>query len=194
MSVQMSADDVAVVFPEVLEITDAGLREDVIGIWQEIAAEMAWSSLHEIPASVRQESFRPLVLHIRAVTRMALALSEIAKEINNRTYDRDLLVAACLLHDASKPVETEPDDVRPCRRARKSLLGSRLQHGVYVAHKALARGMSLDLAQLLITHTHQSNTRGTTWEAAALFYADFADTDAALSAEGATLHIERWKS
>ena len=46
---------------------------------------------------------------------------------------------------------------------------------------------------VLITHTHANNTKGTTWEAAALFYADFADTDAGLSTAGAEMYSQRWK-
>ena len=198
MGQKIDAAELRTLLPEIGEIADSALREKVEAIWIEIAAEMAWSDLRDIPKNLKAESDRSLVEHIRGVTRMALALCDIAREQHGKPYDRDLLLAACLLHDASKPVECEPsgNDGRTGARplpARKSHLGACIQHGVYAAHKALQHGLSLDLAHLLITHIHQSNTRGTTWEAAALFYADFADTDVGLSSNGAPMFSQRWK-
>lgn len=198
MGQTINAAELGTLLPEIGEIADRALREKVEAIWIEIAAEMAWSDLRDIPKNLKAESDRSLIDHIRGVTRMALALCDVAKDLHGKPYDRDLLLAACLLHDASKPVECEPSEknapagMRP-KPARKSHLGASIQHGVYAAHKALQHGLSLDLAHLLITHTHQSNTRGTTWEAAALFYADFADTDVGLSSNGGPMFIQRWK-
>lgn len=198
MAQTVSAAELRELLPEICEIADAALREKVETIWIEIAEEMAWSDLRDIPKNLKSERDRSLVEHIRGVTRMALALCDIAMDQHGKPYDRDLLLAACLLHDASKPVECEPSEeggpanARP-KPARKSHLGACIQHGVYAAHKALQHGLSHDLAHLLITHTHQSNTRGMTWEAAALFYADFADTDAGLSSNGSPMFIQRWK-
>lgn len=194
----ITSSELCHLMPEIGEIGDPMLRGKVEAIWIEIAAEMAWDDLRDVPKNLKSERDRSLIEHVRGVTRMALALCETAKELHGKPYDRDLLLAACLLHDASKPVECEPSeesastDKRP-KPARKSHLGASIQHAVYAAHKALQHGLSYDLAHLLITHTHQSNTRGMTWEAAALFYADFADTDAGLSEAGAPMYSQRWK-
>lgn len=186
-------------FPEVAEIQDAKLRQGVVDIWCEIAAEMAWNSFEDIPKNIKSERYRCLVPHVQAVTRMALSLAEIAKEVQGRTYDRDLLIAICLLHDASKPVETEPDPdgtaipgstVLP---PRVSDLGSNLPHATYITHKVLEKGLGNRLAHLLITHTHACNVRGKGWEAAVLFYADFADTDAGIAPTGEQMYSQRWK-
>jgi HD superfamily phosphohydrolase YqeK len=194
----ITGSELSELMPEVGEIADPELRAKVEAIWIEIAAEMAWADLRDVPKNLKAERDRSLIEHVRGVTRMALALCDVAKDQHGKPYDRDLLLAACLLHDASKPVESEPSDdsapanARP-KPGRKSHLGACIQHGVYAAHKVLQHGLSYDLAHLLITHTHQSNTRGTSWEAAALFYADFADTDAGLSEAGAPMYSQRWK-
>jgi HD superfamily phosphohydrolase YqeK len=194
----ITASELRSLVPEIGEISDPILRERVETIWIEIASEMTWADLRDVPKNLKAERERTLIDHIRGVTRMALGLCEEAKLLHGKAYDRDMLLAACLLHDVSKPVECEPTDevvpanVRP-KPARKSYLGTRIQHAVYAAHKVMQHGLSLDLAHLLITHTHQSNTRGTTWEAAALFYADFADTDVGLSSVGAPMYSQRWK-
>ena len=198
MPQQLSADGVASVFPEIEEIRSDSLRRGVAEIWSEIAAEMPWTDLNDIPKNDKGEMGRSLVTHIRGVTQMAIAICDIAKNLNGLDYDRDIMIAAGLLHDVSKPVEYEPDDTRsapeglptPCR---KSELGRHIQHAVYATHKIFEKGLPLELAHLVVTHTHGSNMRGKTWEAAALFYADFADTDAGLSLNpGQKLYNQRW--
>lgn len=198
MPATMTDLDVLAVLPEIAEIGDTGLRATVIRLWIEVAAQMPWDCLTEVPKNFRTEASRSLILHIRGVTQMSLALCRIAHDLHGKAYDHDTTAAAALLHDLSKPLEQEPVPGKPAfgngvRPGRKSHLGKMIQHGVYAAHMALQQGLSLELVNLIITHTHQSNTRGTTWEAAALFYADFADTDVALSDGGSPMYIQRWQ-
>jgi len=200
MSDVTTADLVIEVFPEVNGISDPGLRDDVIAIWCEVLSEMAWEGIHHVPKNDSSEKHRTLVEHIRGVTAMAMSLAENAERFHDAPIDRDALLVAALLHDASKPLETEPDpsvhvdDPQRCPRpSRTSALGAQIQHAVYVAHKMFARNMPLDMINLVITHTHQSAVRGTTAEAALLFYADFADSDVGLAGAGARMFAERWK-
>jgi HD superfamily phosphohydrolase YqeK len=185
------------IFPEIDQISDKTLRTGLEDIWIEIAGEMAWNDLLEIPKNTKGEVGRSLVEHIRGVTNMAVAICEIALTHQNKAFDRDLLLAACLLHDVSKPVEYEPlpdsiskpGEIRP---GRQSQLGLSVQHASYATHKIWQKKLPLELAHLVLTHTHASGMRGKTWEAAALFYADFAETDAALHSAAAPLYIQRW--
>lgn len=198
MAQTLTEGDIARVFPELSEISDEKLRHQVGDIWVEMAAEMGWDSLEEIPKNTTGEAGRTLVGHIRGVTQMALQICEIAKKLQGKPYDRDTMLAIGLLHDVSKLVEYEPDPAvskgnQVPRAGRKSRMGKHIQHAVYAAHKMFSRGMSPELVNLVITHTHSSNMRGTTWEAAALFYADFADSDAGLSTGGAKMFSERWR-
>lgn len=197
MAQTLEPADVEEIFPEVLDIADPTLRSGVVEIWREIAAEMAWSDVRIIPKNNTAERHRSLVGHIRGVTQMAVRICEVAKSLHGRDYDRDLLIAACLLHDASKPVESDPDPAGDAPGANvaaghKSDLGAKVPHAVYATHKIFAHGLSNDLAHLVATHTHSSNERGKTWEASALFYADFADSDAARSMSGGKMFSERW--
>jgi HD domain len=197
MPLQMTYTDVAKMFPEIEEIKDKRLRTAVAEIWCEMAAEMPWDCLEEIPKNTKGEKNRCLMEHIRGVTEMAMRICETALERSGRSYDRDMIVAAGLLHDVSKLVEYEPDPAQTRggngpRPGRPSKLGKNIQHAVYASHKMFAKGLSLELINLIITHTHNSNVRGKTWEAAALFYADFADTDAGCSLAGAKMYSEKW--
>ena len=62
--------------------------------------------------------------------------------------------------------------------------GRSIQHGVYTAHKVLQMGLPIELAHLIITHTHGSNVRANSFEASLLYYADFADSDAGILLKG----------
>lgn len=201
MPEKLTEADICELFPLIVEIEDEKFRLGVIEILIEIGEEMAWNSFLDIPKNIAYERHRTLVAHVNGVTQMALDLAKTCKENLGLDYDRDMLLAACLLHDGSKPVENEPDPdataspgvaVLP---SRKSELGKLLPHGTYIAHKVLEKGMGERLAHLLITHTHASNVRGKGWEAALLFYADFVDTDAGIvmAGEGAPMYSQRWK-
>lgn len=198
MAQTLSVETLREIFPEIEQIGDPIMKRGVEEIWQEIAAEMPWNDLREMPKNTKGEKGRSLVEHIRGVTQMALALCEVAKATQGKPYNKDLLLAACLLHDVSKPVEYEPDPsaskgengIRP---GRQSAIGRSIQHAAYATHKIFEKKLPLELAHLVLTHTHASGMRGKTWEAAALFYADFADTDAALHSIKDTLYIQRWQ-
>lgn len=187
--------DITSIFPEVDEIGDPTLRSAVIDIWMEVAREMSWERLEDVPQNTRNLSYRNLVRHIRGVTAVALQIAETARAMHGRSYDRDILIAACLLHDASKPLESQPDGEAKhgdVVSGKTSELGRQLPHAVYATHMILQRKLPLALAHLVVTHTHSVNVRGNCWEAAVLFYADYADTDAGVSQAGDTLYSQRW--
>lgn len=199
MAIDTSADGIRKIFSEVDQIEDAKLREGVIEIWLELAAETAWERFEDIPKNLDLEKHETLVGHIQGVTRMALALADIAKDIHGLPVDRDLLIAACLLHDISKPMESEPNPGGPptggsTPPAKKTEFGAKIQHGVYGAHKIWQKNLpkTMDLAHLVITHTRASNTRAVSYEASLLFYADWADSDAGIITGGGKPFAPRW--
>lgn len=198
MPVTVDADGVRALFPEVDLIADGAVRDAVIAIWVEVGAECAWQRFEDVPKNLGDEKHRPLVDHINGVTRMALALADVAKSGGAPEVNRDHLIAACLLHDVSKPLETEPDPGGkptngPALPARKSAMGDKIQHAVYATHKVFAHGLPLEVAHIVNTHTHASNVRSKTLEGAFLFYADYADSDAAIIPAGGTPFVARWE-
>ena len=185
-------------FPEVDLIADATLRDAVLAIWIEVGAECAWARFEDVPKNLDAEKHRSLVDHVNGVTRMALALAEIAARDQGAQVNRDHLIAACLLHDVSKPLETEPDPHGPppngrALPGRKSAMGDKIQHAVYATHKVFAHGLPLEVAHIVNTHTHQSNVRSKTLEGAFLFYADYADSDACIIPAGGKAFVQRWE-
>lgn len=197
MPQSLTHPELSAIYPELDLIKDETMRRKVVEIWIEIAAEMLWDDLARVPNGVKAAINRTLVGHVRGVTQLAIAICDIAQSLHGLHTDRDLLVAACLLHDASKPIEYEPDPEKVAPpgdlpRGRVSPVGRNVQHSVYAAHKSLAKGLPLELTNLIITHTHASNIRTASWEAAVLFYADYADTDAGLTLAKNPLVSPRW--
>ncbi len=199
MAVQIDAEGIRRLFPEVDEIKDAPLRQGVIGIWIDLAAETPWERFEDIPKNLGLEKHMSLLAHIRGVTRMALAMADVAQEIQGIAVDRDLLIAACLLHDISKPLESEPDPGGPpsggeVPPGKKTEFGEKIQHGVYGAHKIWEKHLpkETELAHLVITHTRASNTRAESYESALLFYADWGDSDAGIILGGGKPFSARW--
>ena len=198
MAVEIDADGIRALFPQVDRIGDKKLRQGVIDIWLDTARDCAWTRFEDIPKNLDAEAGRTLVGHIQGVTAMAIKLAEIAQELHGTPVDWDMLIAACLLHDVSKPMECEPDPDKPAGNAgvkpsRKSEIGAKIQHAVYATHKVFEKGLPVQLAHLVVTHTHASNVRTPTFEGACLFYADYADSDAGIIPNGGKSFAQRWE-
>lgn len=199
MAIHASADEIRALLPEVEQIEDADLRRGVVDIWLEVAAETAWERFEDIPKNLKEEKHMTLIGHVRGVTQVALAAADVVQNRHGVAVDRDLLIASCLLHDISKPLESAPDPggaptgsrVPP---AKITEFGEKIQHGVYGAHKIWAKNLprAQELAHLVITHTRASNTRSNTYEAALLFYADWVDSDAGIVLGGGAPFAARW--
>lgn len=197
MTVTIDEAGLVKLFPEIERIESEPIRRAVVAIWREIGAECGWESFEEIPKNLEAESNRRLTDHIRTVTRMALALAEVGTAESGTACNSDHLIAMCLLHDVSKPLECEPvpgasplpNGVLP---ARKSRLGKLLQHAVYATHKVLAHGLPIEIAHAVNTHTHHSALRSSTIEASYLFYADYADADSVIVPTGGKSYLGRW--
>jgi len=199
MATRTNAEEFRQLFPEVDLIQDAALRQGVIDIWMELAAETSWERFEDIPKNLTSEKHMTLIGHISGVTKQAISMADISEKVHGVTVDRDLLIAACLLHDISKPLESEHDPGGPpsggsVPPARKTEFGAKIQHGVYGAHKIWAKNLprATELAHLVITHTRASNTRSMSYEAALLFYADWVDSDAGIVKGGGHPFAAKW--
>ena len=199
MAIQTTANEIRALFPEVEQIQDPDLRAGVIDIWLDLARETAWERFEDIPKNLKEEKHMTLIGHVQGVTQMALALADIATRLHGVEVDRDLLIASCILHDISKPLESAPNPGGPPTGSsvppgKITEFGEKIQHGVYGAHKIWAKGLpkALELAHLVITHTRTSNTRSNSYEAALLFYADWADSDAGIVLGGDVPFSAKW--
>lgn len=162
--------------PAVAEISRPELRDAVLEIWAEAWEESEWADLAEVPKGVYGGGtpVRPLVEHVSGVVAGSLAFARCMEEVHGWSYNADLLLAAALLHDTSKVVETAPgQDGTPV----VSELGRLLQHGVWTAQRVLNRGLGLELAHMVVSHTPMSKTKPSNPEGIILYYIDMLDSD-----------------
>jgi len=182
------ADQIRALLPEITEIADETLADTVVDIWLEFWDTSAWDRLEDVPKNPKSLDDRPLLAHVRSVTRQAMCTGRIVREQHGIAVDMDLLTAGALLHDVSKLIEYAPEEGTPGVATR---YGTLIQHGVGTASSVLNRDLSLDLAHLILSHTTASALPPRTIEAVILHYVDYADSDILLMAEGQPLLLHR---
>ena len=101
--------------PEVNEIGDETLRNQVIDAWAYALGKSSFKSIDEIRASGNPDT-PPLkrgtqTHHIRGVTLLAMrTYDELTAMFPELEIDRDLLIACALCHDVGKPWEFDPEN------------------------------------------------------------------------------------
>lgn len=185
----VSIDHVKKLFPEIDLIEDPNLREKVALIWQEAFSESSWDKLEDAKFNPISPGVT-LVTHTRSVTKGALALAEIHKEFFDFQYDKDELLAVCLLHDVCKLLEQDGD---PDGTSHKNKIGKTIQHGFFSGYYAKKYGLSNSIIATVVAHTGNSKTPLRTPEGVILLYADLFDADCHRLACGLELHLDKIK-
>jgi hypothetical protein len=171
--------DFPALFPEVSLIQDEGLRAKVEAVWQELWQMSDFSSIDQLATSPEIQYLH--IPHNHAVVEMALAVATTFERFHKVTVDRDVLVAAALLQDASKLVEYTPAD----GKVALSALGREYPHAFWAAHVALQHGVPDAICHIILTHTPQAASFPTSLEGKILYYVDQIDVLA--------IHGDRWR-
>jgi putative nucleotidyltransferase with HDIG domain len=137
--------------PELDLIEDQALRSRVLDTLTALWRDSDWEDLESVPYLTDFPEIS-WVQHTRFVAAATAAAVDVYVRLLDRPLDRDLAVAAALLHDGSKFQEYE----RTADGYGKSELGRKLQHSAYAAHVALNHGLPLDLVHLIASHTPMS--------------------------------------
>jgi hypothetical protein len=172
--------DVIGMFPQINDIKDATLRQGVIEIWQELWDKSEWSDPADLPTS--GEIPYPNLPHSQCVVTMALAIADAFEKHHGIKVNRDYLIAAAVLQDASKVVEYAPDENGKARHTR---IGRNFPHGFWCAHLAVAKGIPDEIAHVMLTHSPGAPKFPDTLEGKILYYVDQIDVIA--------IHKDRWK-
>jgi hypothetical protein len=162
--------DVVAIFPEVEQIKDAKLRRAVIEVWEELWRMSPWTDVNEVPTS--PEIPYPTVPHNQSIMAMALAVADAFEKFHGVKVNRDHLIAAAILQDASKVVEFR-------RGANGTIenttIGQNYPHAFWGAHLALQKGVPDAVVHVLLTHTPQAAKFPQTLEGKILYYVDQLD-------------------
>ena len=171
--------DFKALLPEVELISDASLQSKVEAVWQELWQKSDLDSIDRLAVSPEIPYLH--IPHNRAVVEIALAVAATFERFHSVRVNRDVLVAAALLQDASKLVEYALVDGKVVYSAR----GREFPHAFWAAHVALKHGVPDEICHIILSHTPQAAAFPRSLEGKILYYADQLDVLA--------IHGDRWK-
>jgi 7,8-dihydroneopterin 2',3'-cyclic phosphate phosphodiesterase len=164
------------------EIKDQPLKDKVISLLKEprltlIEGDSKSVSFAASPASKRRHHSyeKGLIVHTVSTTRLALSLAQLMEEIYHVKVDRDVVIAASLLHDLFKYATYS--SIFPGKYS-SSKLGERLDHLTLITSELYARKFPLDVIHAVAAHHGEgSPIEPRTIEALLVHMADRADAE-----------------
>ncbi len=164
----MTGSDIHGLIPEIAQISDSGLREKVIRVWDVALERSSFDRLDGIPFTLLIEDLDDtLIEHTVRVTRAAIAAAQARGDL-----DMDTVVAGAILHDVGKVLEYEPG---PDGKVVKSEMGKRLRHPVSGAALAQELGLPLRIVHIIAAHAGEGNMVSRTPEAILIHHSDMID-------------------
>ncbi|WP_143323040.1 hypothetical protein [Candidimonas nitroreducens] len=173
--------DVARMFPQVLDIQDVKLRQMVLDIWQQLWDQSEWNDIGDPPVSA--EIPYPNLPHSQSVVAMAIAVADAFEKFHGVHVNRDYLIAAAVLQDASKIVEYAPPG--PDGKVRRTAIGKNYGHGFWCAHLGVIKGLPEEITHIILTHSPMATKFPDSLEGKILYYVDQIDVIG--------IYKDRWK-
>lgn len=159
--------------PEIGMIGDRELANKVRAVWQELWERSEFESLEALPTSV--EIDYPFLPHTRSVIALSLAMADQLETFHGSRIDRDVLLAACLLQDASKIVEYRP---RAGGGVEKTPLAEAMPHAFEAARIAAGHDVPLAVLHIIATHSPSAARLPRSLEGTIVYLADELDVAA----------------
>ncbi len=163
------AEHVIEAFPEIESIEDRSLREGVLTAWTTAMAETGVDDLYGVPwyppiqTDLDLQDER-LVPHVNEVIEAATGLADTVAARAALDLDRDVLLAAAIVHDVSKLYEFDGLD--------PTAVGELLGHPHYGIHVTAAAGLPVEIQHALAAHSPNTAVEPATIEAEILLRAD----------------------
>jgi putative nucleotidyltransferase with HDIG domain len=161
-------------FPEIEQIKDKNLRDQVVSTWEETIEKSGWriEDLETIPFTLLiPECKINLVTHTRAVTQTALKIAGVLSEFYKEKVEinSDFLIAGAILHDVGKLTEYAKDQ----GKVVKSRTGKLLRHPFSGSALAYKHGLPEEVIHMIATHAREGDGGYRSTEAMIIHYADF---------------------
>ena len=136
-------------FPRIREIGDAALRDKVCRTWLQAWESSDYTHLEDVSQwePAREALGISNVDHTNGVVECALAMAEALESSQSLRIDRDILIAAAVLHDVDKICLFNAADGRPTD------LGRHLGHVAAGVHLAMAAGLPLTVVHAIAAHS-----------------------------------------
>ncbi len=171
--------DVPWMFPQFEQIRDQSLKQGIIDIWNELWAMSEFEDIETVPTS--GEIASPNLPHSRSVLTMCLQVADSFERYHQVVVDRDVLIAAAILQDASKVVEYRPTGTGAVERTE---IGKAYGHAFWVTMLAAQRKLPTAVCHILITHSPQAARFPQSLEGKIIYYVDQLDVIA--------IHGDHW--
>lgn len=181
----MGVEQVAQLFPSLMEITDADLRERVAAVWNEAietgCGGKGWTTdeLRAVPFTLLAgEIDLRYIEHLNSCAKQCIAIAGVLGEVfgDRVPINLDYLIAGALLADVGKPLEFDKDEHG---RVIKGHFGQMLRHpfsGVAMCYK---HGIPPEVMHIVATHSHEGEKVQRSIESIIFHHADFVDFDIA---------------
>src|SRR6266516_4864887 len=178
-------NEIAGLFPSLMEIKDESLREKVAAVWN---AELTtgcggkgWTfdELRAVKFTLLAGDINmTFVEHLNSCSRQCIAIADVLKKSFRCSVpiQRDYLIAGALLADVGKPLEYDKD---ASGNVIQGKFGQQVRHpfsGVALAYK---HGIPGEVMHIIATHSHEGDKVERSIESIIFHHADFVDFDIA---------------
>ncbi len=180
-----STEDIAQLFPDIMAITDASLRDKVAAVWDDAITTgcggKGWTfdELRTIKFTLLAGDIdMRFVEHLNSCVKQCMAIAEVLNSVfgDRVPINRDYLIAGALLADVGKLLEFDKD---AAGNVIKGSFGEALRHpfsGVALCYK---HGIPPDVMHIVATHSHEGDNVQRSIESIIFHHADFVDFDIA---------------
>ncbi|MHC4947056.1 MAG: HDIG domain-containing metalloprotein [Planctomycetota bacterium] len=180
-----TTNDVAELFPDLMAISDPGLRDRVAAVWNEAITTgcggKGWTfdELRAVKFTLLAGDIDlTFVEHLNSCVKQCMAIADVLERVfgGKIPVDRDVLIAGSLLADVGKPLEYDKDAAGNVIKGR---FGEALRHpfsGVAMCYK---HGLPPEVMHIVATHSHEGDKVQRSIESIIFHHADFVDFDIA---------------
>ena len=166
--------------PEINEISDEKLRQQVIDCWKEAMDYRGWTvtELQKIPFTLLAENVQIFFIeHVRTCTKMAIAVDKVLDSAYGQRktpVNRNFLIAGSLLADVGKLFEF---DKKPDGTVFKSDYGKHIRHPFSGVGLAFKHGLPSEVMHIIAVHSKEGAGEKRSPEAIIFHHVDFIDFD-----------------
>jgi len=180
-----TTNDIAKLFPNLMDISDADLRDKVAAVWNEALTTgcggKGWSTdeLRAVPFTLLAGDIDlRYIEHLNSCCLQCIAIAKVLGEVfgDRVPINLDYLIAGSLLADVGKPLEFDKDSNG---NVIKGHFGDMLRHpfsGVAMAYK---HDIPAEVMHIIATHSHEGEKVDRSIESIIFHHADFVDFDIA---------------
>ena len=182
-----STSDIAQLFPNLMDIRDAALRDKVTAVWNEALTSgcggKGWTfdQIRAIPFTLLAGKIDlRFVEHLNSCCKQCIAIAGVLREVfgSRIPVHLDHLIAGSLLADVGKMLEFDKKG-GAAGEVVKGRFGDLLRHpfsGVALCYK---HGLPPEVMHIVATHSHEGDKTERTIESWIFHHADFIDFDIA---------------